>query len=123
MTVMSVAYGQTAEQRPPATPPAVPASAQRAVLDQYCVSCHNQKAKTAVVPKDTVAPQATVASLKLTLDNLDVAHVPEHAEVWERIVRKLRAGMMPPSGFRRPDAATMNGLIVWLENELDRTAT
>lgn len=57
---------------------------------------------------------------KLTVDTLDLALVPKDAEVWERIVRKLRAGMMPPVGVRRPDAATMKGLIAGLENQLDR---
>src|SRR5437867_3571064 len=122
MTIMSVVYGQTAQQRQPSNSLAT-ASAQRAVLDQFCVGCHNEKAKAAPLPKDGVPPQATVASLKLTLDNLDIEHVAEHAEVWEAVVRKLRAGMMPPAGMRRPEPAVYNGLIVWLENELDRNAT
>jgi len=74
-------------------------AAQRAVLDRYCVSCHNQKLKTA----------------GLELDKLDLAHVPEQAEAWEKVVRKLRAGMMPPPGARRPDAAALSGLVVaWM---------
>ena len=61
---------------------AVSLSSQRAVLDQYCVTCHNQKLKTA----------------GLMLDKLDLAHVGDNAEQWEKVVRKLRAGMMPPAG-------------------------
>ena len=79
---------------------------QRAVLYQYCVTCHNEKLKTA----------------GLMLDKLDLAHIGEHAEEWEKVVRKLRAGMMPPSGLPRPDAATYESLTVSLENELDRAA-
>ncbi len=80
--------------------------AQRAVLDQYCVTCHNQKLKTAGVQ----------------LDKMDLAHVGEQAEAWEKVVRKLRAGMMPPQGLPRPKPAAYEALTVALENELDRNA-
>jgi len=88
------------------------AEAQRALLDRYCVGCHSQRAKAA----------GQEAARKLTLDDLDPAHVGEHAEKWELVVRKLRAGMMPPANSRRPDKATYDGFITWLENELDRGA-
>src|SRR5260370_13566914 len=81
-------------------------SAQRAVLDQYCVTCHNQKLKTA----------------GLMLDQLDLAHAGDNADTWEKVVRKLRAGMMPPAGMPRPNAAAYEALTVALENELDRAA-
>ncbi len=80
--------------------------AQRAVLDQYCVGCHNQKLKTA----------------GLMLDKLELMPIGEHAEQWEKVVRKLRAGMMPPAGMPRPNPATYEALTVALENELDRAA-
>ena len=89
-----------------------PFRSQRALLNQYCVGCHSQRGKTS----------GQEAARKITLDDLDVTHVGEHAEPWERVVRKLRAGMMPPAGSRRPDKATYDGLTTWLENELDRTA-
>ncbi len=79
---------------------------QRVVLDQYCVPCHNRKLKTA----------------GLMLDQLDLAHVGDHAGEWEKVVRKLRAGMMPPSGLPRPGAAAYEALTVALENELDRAS-
>ncbi len=79
----------------------------RAVLDQYCVTCHNQKLKTA----------------GLILDTLDPSNVAENTEAWEKVVRKLRAGMMPPQGARRPDATTYEALTVSLENALDRAAS
>ncbi|HKB14190.1 MAG TPA: DUF1592 domain-containing protein [Vicinamibacterales bacterium] len=106
---------QTTPAAPPAssTPaPASTAAAQRALLDRYCVGCHNQRGKTA----------GQEPARKITLDDLDVAHVADHAESWERVVRKMRAGMMPPAGARRPDKATYDGFIAWLEGELDRNA-
>ena len=83
-----------------------PAS-ERALLDQYCVPCHNQRLKTG----------------GLMLDQLDLAHVGAHAEIGEKMVRKLRAGMMPPTGMPQPDPATRATLISFLEKELDRGAT
>jgi hypothetical protein len=81
-------------------------ASQRAVLDQYCVTCHNQKLKTA----------------GLLLDKMDPAHVVDQAEAWEKVVRKLRAGMMPPNGLPRPAPAAYEALTIALENELDRAA-
>ncbi len=72
---------------------------------RYCVTCHNARLKTA----------------NLELDRLDFAHLGDNAEVAEKVVRKLRAGVMPPTGSRRPDAATMESLIGWMETELDRS--
>src|SRR5260370_26778082 len=90
--------GQPASQSGTA-PATAPASPERALLNQYCVGCHNQRAKAA----------GQEAARKLTLDDLDVARVGDHREAWETVVRKLRAGMMPPSGARRPEKATYNG--------------
>src|SRR5579864_4445759 len=99
-------------QQPSVDPGVSSASAERALLDKYCVSCHNEKAKAS----------GAEAARKLTLDDLDVTHVGKAPAVWETIVRKLRAGMMPPSGMPRPNAATYESMIRWLENELDRTS-
>jgi mono/diheme cytochrome c family protein len=94
-------------QTPAATAAAAPdAAAQRALVDQYCVTCHNARLKTA----------------DLLLDQLDLTHLGNHAEIGEKVVRKLRAGMMPPTGMRRPDPATLESLIKWMESELDRGA-
>ncbi len=113
ISIVSVLFGQTGNPRPQAASAAAPATtAPRAVLDQYCVSCHN----------DRVASAGMDSARKLNIDKLDLARVARDGEAWERITRKLRAGMMPPVGMRRPDDATMKGLITWLENELDRTA-
>ena len=108
VALVSVQSGQTAPQVPTlnAESPAPDVATQRALLDQYCVVCHNAERKTA----------------NLLLDQLDLAHLGDHAEVGEKVVRKLRAGMMPPTGMRRPDPATLESLIRWMENELDRNA-
>jgi mono/diheme cytochrome c family protein len=78
----------------------------RAVLNRYCVSCHNEKLKTA----------------GLALDKVDVGNVPPGAEVWEKVIRKLRTGAMPPPGRPRPDPATYERLTTWLESEIDHDA-
>jgi hypothetical protein len=82
------------------------APSPRALLDQYCVTCHNQRLNTG----------------GLALDKLDPAEVEQNPAAWEKVVRKLRAGMMPPQGLPRPISASYNELIVTLENELDRAA-
>jgi len=85
---------------------AADSTAPRKVMDQYCVTCHNAKQKTA----------------NLLLDQLDLAHLGEHPEIGEKVVRKLRAGLMPPTGMPRPDRPTMDAMIEWMETELDRNA-
>src|SRR5580700_10771173 len=86
---------------------AAPVVAQeQALLNQYCITCHNEKLKTA----------------GLMLDKLDYAHPGANAETWEKVVRKVRAGMMPPGGAPRPDRATMDAFAAKLETALDRAA-
>src|SRR5215510_13837846 len=84
-----------------------PAAAYRALLDQYCVTCHNERAKTA----------------GLMLDKMDLDHVAGNAETWEKVIRKLRGGMMPPTGRPRPASDDIYNLITWLETSLDRAGT
>jgi cytochrome c5 len=84
-----------------------PAASHRAVLNRYCVTCHNQELKTA----------------GLTLDNIDVDKISEGAQVWEKVLDKLRVGAMPPAGMPRPDKATSDALVAWLETELTREAS
>jgi hypothetical protein len=93
-------------QQPPGGPAAHSGSEPRALLNRYCITCHNQKTRTA----------------GLALDTMDVSRVGEHAEVWERVVRKLRGGLMPPAGRPRPEPDTYGGFINWLEAELDGAA-
>ena len=75
----------------------------RAVLDQYCVTCHNQTARTA----------------ELLLDQADVENIGDGPEVWEKVLKKLRAGAMPPAGMPRPDQATYDSFATYLETALD----
>lgn len=98
----------TTPQAAPAEPPAgsAPAGSPRAVLDQYCVSCHNERAKT--------------GGISLELVNVD--RPDEAPEIWEKVAHKLRTGDMPPAGRPRPDLATSRGLAAKLENGLDRAA-
>ena len=56
------------------------------------------------------------------LDKLDLSNVANGADSWEKVVRKVRVGMMPPQGSPRPDAETRSSLVTWLATELDRTA-
>ncbi len=83
-------------------------SPYRAVLDRYCVTCHNEKLRT--------------AELILTKDKIDPAKVTKSAAVWEKVVWKLRTGTMPPAGMPRPDQATYDSFATYLETELDRAA-
>ena len=82
------------------------ALAQRAVLDRYCVTCHNQELRTA----------------GLLLDQMDVQKIGAGAPVWEKVLSKLKVGAMPPAGMPRPDQSTADSLVTWLENELDAAA-
>ena len=76
----------------------------RALLDRYCVTCHNDRLQTA----------------GLALDTVDIERVAEHAPVLEKVVRKLRSGQMPPEGRPRPDAAAVDTFLTALEAALDR---
>ena len=78
----------------------------RAIIDKYCVTCHNQKLKTA----------------GLTLDSLDATKPSAHAEEWEKVIRRLRTSTMPPRGLPRPDQPTSDAVSSWLETEIDREA-
>ncbi|MDA1093132.1 MAG: DUF1592 domain-containing protein [Acidobacteria bacterium] len=82
-----------------------PAAHQR-VVTQYCVTCHNERLKSA----------------NLDLDTLVTRPLEDQAETWERVVRKLRARQMPPAGRPRPDEATYDAVVASLESALDRMA-
>ena len=101
---MSSADLQVRFQGSTASAPAL--ESREALLKRYCVTCHNQRLKTA----------------NLALDTLDLSAVGSSAPVWEKVVRKLRAGVMPPAGRPRPDEATHDAFVGWLEGELDRAA-
>ncbi len=81
-------------------------SSQKALVDKYCVTCHNQRLKTA----------------NLMLDSVSVDQVASNADLWEKVVRKVRGGSMPPVGLPRPDKATFDEFATYLETSLDKAA-
>ncbi len=97
-----------------------PTIGEKAVIDRYCATCHNQRTRAG----------------NLALDTLDVSAAGRDAnpgapaarserggvEMWEKVVRKVRTGMMPPSGAPRPDRATLDGLAASIETSIDRAA-
>ena len=93
----------------------------RALLDEYCVTCHNQR--TVDDPSEQLtALRSQLRAVGLALDMVDLSTVAADASQMEAVVRKLRAGLMPPAGRRRPDPATLDQFRAWLETELDGAA-
>ena len=78
----------------------------RTALNRYCVTCHNEKLKTA----------------GLMLDKIQIETPSQNPEIWEKVITKLRTASMPPVGLPRPDKATYNALATYLETDLDRAA-
>jgi mono/diheme cytochrome c family protein len=96
---------------PAATPQAqnsVPATAadHQAVIQQYCVACHSGPTPFA----------------RLNLENFDLANFEENGVVWEKLVRKLRMRAMPPAGMPRPNEATYDAMVKYMEDGRDRLA-
>ena len=91
---------------PPQPPARAAVASPRPFIDQYCVSCHNQRLKTA----------------GLMLDTADMADVARDGAIWEKVVRKLRAGAMPPVGSPRPNQAAYDTVASYLETALDRAS-
>src|SRR5262245_55441766 len=95
---MRVSAAWTAADSPPAP---------QAVVTTTCVSCHNDRARSGGI----------------SLQSFEVARAAEHAEIAEKMIRKLRAGQMPPAGSRRPEASALAGLADALEAQVDAHAT
>ena len=89
----------------PATTTMLPAE-QTALVKQYCAGCHSERGKAG----------------GLSLASFDASKLEEHGETTEKLIRKLRAGMMPPSGARRPEPAVLTGLASAFESRMDRAA-
>jgi hypothetical protein len=97
----------TAATKPGSASPAGPSvDAQNQLVKQYCTGCHSDRGRAG----------------GLSLVNFDAADVEKHADVGEKMIRKLRAGMMPPPTARRPDAETMNAFVTSLETTIDAAA-
>ena len=103
---LQAAPATTAGLVPPIGQPASLRRQGSALLDRYCVTCHNARLQTA----------------GLALDTVDLGDVAGGAEVWEKVVRELRTGAMPPPGRPRPDPATRTAFVSWLETGLDDAA-
>ena len=81
-------------------------AAHQAMIEEHCASCHNQKAKTAEV----------------SVEGLDFNDVSKDAAVWEKILRKVRTGQMPPANLPQPKAQEVKEFVTWLETSLDKAA-
>src|SRR4051812_27142767 len=107
-TLAAVLCLEAANGRAPAHAQAVAQAVPqpKALLVQYCMGCHSDRLKS--------------GGLALSALNLDApADSPQSAEIAEKVIRKLRGGLMPPGGARRPDAHATAEFVSWLENKID----
>jgi len=111
-TLLALAFAGAAQttsaqrQAPASTAKPVEAPLDRTLTTQYCVPCHNQRAKIG----------------GLSIESLDFDHPEKDAETWEKVIRKVKTGMMPPSGARRPERATLDAFATQVEKNLDAAA-
>ena len=106
LCLTAVLLGPLRAQQKPAVPSSPAAAAPSAILNTYCVTCHNDQAKTG----------------GLSLEKADLSKVAGNAETWEKVIRKLRVGMMPPPGMPRPDKPALDGFASFFETSIDRAA-
>ena len=104
LVVCAASSAATAARQRPDEPAA--ASPHAALVGKYCVTCHSDKGRTG----------------GLSLEKADLTDIPRGAETWEKVIRKLRVGMMPPPGMPRPEQARLDDLAGYLETSLDRAA-
>src|SRR5687767_4017958 len=95
-----------AAPRAAAPAPQATSTVDAAFLKQYCITCHNERAKSG----------------GLAIDSLDATRIGAHAEEWEKVVRKIKTGMMPPSGAPRPSREALDAFAAALETKLDAAA-
>jgi len=106
ITLLGASYVRAAQQEQSSSSAPPPAAQYRTVLNRYCVTCHNEKLKTADLMLDKAAVEDPIAS----------------PGVWEKVIRKLRTGAMPPAGAPRPEKAVYEGFASYLESTLDRAS-
>jgi hypothetical protein len=104
--VIAVWFAQSATMVSAQNPAATSVDSQRALVNEYCAGCHNEKLKSA----------------GFSWAEVDLAHPEKNAPQMERVIRKLRAGMMPPAGAKRPDAAALQALAAGIETRIDQDA-
>jgi mono/diheme cytochrome c family protein len=102
-SALTVGSTSAASNSPDAS--SVPSQPQ-AVIDKYCAGCHNQRVRAG----------------GLLFDQADLTGIPEHADIWEKVIRKLRGGMMPPQGMPRPDQTAIDAMVASLESTIDGVA-
>src|SRR5687767_10011936 len=90
----------------PVSPSDQSSSTHATAVRRYCISCHNERLRTA----------------GFSLEDLDVANPAARPDAWEKVIQKLRSRSMPPAQSPRPDEATYDSLATWLEGALDRAA-
>src|SRR5262245_20548510 len=95
--------GQSTQPAGSAPVAAAPSSSQRALVDQYCVGCHSERMRAG----------------GLVLAGLNLDAVDQNAEIAEKVIRKLRGGLMPPAGSKRPDSQAVAAFVSSLEKEID----
>ena len=100
---------QAVGQQPQSATPAASSSPQRALFNRYCLACHNES-------------QAERGTVPVAFESLDLANLGTDAELWEQVVRKMRAGVMPPAGRPRPDVSASEGFVSGVETGLDAVA-
>jgi len=104
--VFTTAQTPSAPARPPGGGQQVNDAAQLATVKQYCAGCHSDRLKSGGV----------------SFEGLTADAIGQHADVFEKAVRKLRGRVMPPPNARQPDQASVDSLVSWLEDSLDRAA-
>jgi mono/diheme cytochrome c family protein len=106
VTIAAAAYCFIAATYLSGSPQDAAESERKAVLGKYCFGCHNEKLKSG----------------RLALSTLDMASLSKNADTWEKVIRKVRTGAMPPVGMPRPDKTVAENLVTGVEGELDRAA-
>ena len=101
--LLSVQVKISAQQSHAASAGPSPTSSQRQFLDRYCATCHNEKLKTG----------------GLSLVQVDLSRLGAQPEPWEKVVRKVHTGVMPPSNMSQPSDADRRAILTWLETSLD----
>jgi len=107
IALAGVFMASPAPQSAPSTQAAANTAAQLATIKEYCATCHSDRAKMAGV----------------SFEGITAASLGEHADVFEKAVKKLRGRVMPPPGAKQPDAKTADALVAWMEETLDKSET
>jgi mono/diheme cytochrome c family protein len=106
MASLAVFENRAVGQTPAGTSGKAAADPHRAMLNTYCVGCHNTRLRTGGI----------------ALDSLDLQAAADDAQIWEKALRKLRGRLMPPPGAPQPPQKDIDSFVAWMENDLDTHA-